>query len=93
MFNHLPLIHAWALPAVAKPLPINSGSLLFFGLLIIAIGMTSIIHPQFFWHLRVGRKIPGVPPNKLYLSILRTGGLLVVALGLALIYNARMLNN
>jgi uncharacterized protein YjeT (DUF2065 family) len=61
-------------------------SLRLFGVLILAIGVLSLLRPQIFWHLRVGRKIPGVPPNKLYLIVLRFGGVLVVALGLWMLF-------
>jgi len=65
---------------------VNTGSLIFFALLIIVIGLTSIIYPQLFWHLRVGRKVPNVKPIGLYLYVLRLGGVLVIALGLFMIY-------
>lgn len=61
-------------------------SLRLFGVFILAIGVLSLIRPQVFWHLRVGRKIPGVPPTKLYLYVLRFGGVLVVALGLWMLF-------
>jgi uncharacterized protein YjeT (DUF2065 family) len=61
-------------------------SLRLFGVLVLAIGVLSLLRPQIFWHLRVGRKIPGVPPNKLYLIVLRFGGVLVVALGLWMLF-------
>lgn len=61
-------------------------SLRLFGIFILAIGVLSLIRPQVFWHLRVGRKIPGVPPTKLYLHVLRFGGVLVVALGLWMLF-------
>jgi hypothetical protein len=61
-------------------------SLRLFGVLILAVGILSLLRPQIFWHLRVGRKIPGVPPNKLYLIVLRFGGVLVVALGLWMLF-------
>jgi len=66
--------------------PVIPESLLFFGLLILAAGVVSLIRPEIFWHLRVGRKIPGVPPVKLYLTVLRFGGLLTVALGVLFLY-------
>jgi hypothetical protein len=61
-------------------------SLRLFGVLLLATGILSLLRPQLFWHLRVGRKIPGVPPNKLYLIVLRFGGVLVVALGLWMLF-------
>lgn len=61
-------------------------SLRLFGVFILAVGILSLIRPQVFWHLRVGRKIPGVPPTKLYLIVLRFGGVLVVALGLWMLF-------
>jgi hypothetical protein len=69
----------------ANPAPINQGSLIFFGVVITIVGLVSIAFPHIFWHLRVGRKIPGVPPNKLYLTVLRFGGILVVVLGLVML--------
>ena len=69
--------------------PVNAGSLLFFGVFIIIAGLVSLIFPQLFWHLRIGRKLPGVPPNRLYLMVLRFGGLLVIILGVVMIFNAR----
>ncbi len=57
-----------------------------FGIFILAVGIISLIRPHIFWHLRVGRKIPGVPPTKLYLNVLRFGGILVVMLGLWMIF-------
>jgi len=64
----------------------NLGSMIVFAVMIMAIGLVSIIYPQLFWHLRVGRKIPSVPSNKLYLLVLRFGGILVVVFGLVMIY-------
>ncbi len=74
--NHL------AVEAVSPDL----SSLRLFGIIILAVGILSLIRPQVFWHLRVGRKIPGVPPTKLYLQVLRCGGVLVVALGLWMLF-------
>jgi hypothetical protein len=65
--------------------------MIFFGIFIIAIGLSSLIYPQIFWYLRVGRKIPGVPPTKLYLLVLRFGGFLVIILGIYFIIHLRQL--
>ena len=77
--------------AVVKPLAENVTNLYFFGILLVALGVFSVLRPQTFWHLRVGRKIPGVKPNKLYLLVLRFGGILTTLLGLIIILNARSL--
>jgi uncharacterized membrane protein HdeD (DUF308 family) len=77
--------------AVVNPLAENVASLYFFGILLIALGVFSIIRPQTFWHLRVGRKIPGVKPSNLYLHLLRFGGIMTALLGLVIILNARSL--
>lgn len=74
------------LPVSGNAGPIIPESLLFFGLLILGAGVVSIVRPEIFWHLRVGRKIPGVPPSKLYLMVLRFGGLLTAALGVLFLY-------
>ncbi len=79
------LIYAVKLQAAAGVHP-DLASLRFFGLFTLAVGLLSLIRPQLFWHLRVGRKIPGVPPTKLYLLVLRFGAVLVIALGLWMIF-------
>ncbi len=61
------------------------GGLLFFSILLIAIGLTSIIYPRLFWHLRIGRRVKGLEPSSLYLWVLRFGGILVLALGILMI--------
>ncbi len=70
-----------------KPLPVVPDSILFFGILFTVIGAISIIYPRIFWYLRVGRKLKGASPGKLYLWVLRFGGVLVVAIGLLLVYS------
>lgn len=75
----------------ATQVPANTGGMVFFGLFIVAIGLFSVVYPQVFWYLRVGRKIPGVPPNKLYLVVLRIGGLLTILLGIYVIIYLRQL--
>ena len=75
----------------ATQVPANTGGMVFFGLFIVAIGLLSVVYPQVFWYLRVGRKIPGVPPNKLYLVVLRIGGLLTILLGIYVIIYLRQL--
>ncbi len=90
MLNSVQLVQGILLNAAAQ-LPDNTGGVIFFGVLIIAIGITSLVYPQAFWYLRVGRKIPGVPPNKLYLLVLRIGGLLTILLGIYLIIYLRQL--
>jgi len=85
MHTLLSLFRSIQLLATETVLP-SLYSLRLFGIFILAIGILSLIRPQIFWHLRVGRKIPGVPPTKLYLHVLRFGGGLVVALGLWMIF-------
>lgn len=77
--------------ATVKPLAENVTSLYFFGFLLIALGVFSVVRPQTFWHLRVGRKIPGVKPSSLYLFLLRFGGIMTTILGIVIILNARIL--
>lgn len=79
-------ILSYAQVLVASPVPGNTVNLKFFGLFLLAVGLLSLFRPQIFWHLRVGRKIPGVPPSKLYLLILRFGAVLVIILGLAMVF-------
>ena len=91
MVNTLYLIQGLLLNATAQ-FPAGTGGIIFFGFFIIAVGIFSVIYPQAFWHLRVGRKIPGVPPNKLYLVVLRIGGLLTILLGIYVIIYLRQLS-
>ena len=79
----------YILSATGTP-PVNPWSLLFFGLLVIAIGITSIVYPQLFWYLRIGRKLKEGSPSRLYLVVLRFGGVLNVAVGAVIIYYAWM---
>lgn len=72
--------------SAADTVPFDPASLIFFGFFITAVGVLSLIRPQVFWHLRVGRKIPGVPPNSLYILVLRFGAVLVIILGLLMIF-------
>lgn len=60
--------------------------LIFFSVLLIAIGLTSIVYPKLFWYLRIGRKVPSVEPSPLYLWVLRFGGILVLALGVFMLF-------
>lgn len=68
--------------ANAKP---DLGGLSLFAVFFILLGLVSVIFPKLFWHMRIGRKVPHVTPSKLYLGMLRFGGLLVVALGVYLL--------
>jgi hypothetical protein len=92
MSRYYQLITTNSLAAV-KPLAENVTSLYFFGILLVALGVFSVLRPQTFWHLRVGRKIPGVQPNKLYLIVLRFGGIMTTLLGIVIILNARSLGS
>ncbi len=73
--------------AVGETLPEVPESIMFFGIIFIIIGMISILYPQFFWYLRVGRKLEGATPGKLYLWVLRFGGIMVVIVGLVIVYS------
>jgi len=90
MLNIEKLVAKLLISTTSQP-PIDLSGVQFFGLFIIIIGLVSLAFPQVFWHLRVGRKIPGVPPNKLYLIVLRFGGVLVVALGVYVIIYIRQM--
>ncbi|MFO8191408.1 MAG: hypothetical protein R6U08_01325 [Bacillota bacterium] len=67
-----------------KRMPGTTGNLIFFGILTIVVGLASVIYPQLFWYLRVGRKVPDMAPNRAYLIILRFGGILVIIIGLVM---------
>jgi hypothetical protein len=90
MLNTVQIVQVILLNA-ASQVPSDTGGVIFFGVFIIAIGVFSVVYPQAFWYLRVGRKIPGVPPNKLYLVVLRIGGLLAILLGIYVIIYLRLL--
>lgn len=77
--------------STANQTPVDLSGVQYFGILIIIVGLVSLAFPQAFWHLRVGRKIPGVPPNRLYLLVLRFGGMLVIALGIYVITYIRQM--
>ncbi len=62
------------------------GGLIFFSILLIAVGLTSVFYPRLFWYLRIGRKVKDVKPSPIYLWVLRFGGLLVITLGIFMIY-------
>lgn len=62
--------------------------LIFFGVLTLAVGLCSIIYPQFFWWLRIGRRAPHVAPIRAYLNLIRAGGVLVCILALLILYSA-----
>ncbi len=62
------------------------GGLIFFSILLIAVGLTSVFYPRLFWYLRIGRKVKDVEPSPIYLWVLRFGGLLVITLGIFMIY-------
>ena len=77
---------ATIMAAAGHGAPLNQGSLTVFGMFILIIGVLSLVYPRLFWHLRIGRKVPGVEPSSLYLIMLRLGGLLVIVLGLVMIF-------
>ncbi|MEW5785040.1 MAG: DUF6199 family natural product biosynthesis protein [Bacillota bacterium] len=88
------LKHAWLLPAASAATPVPPGaqnSILFFGLFMLAIGLLTIIYPRLFWYLRVGRKIAvaGAAPSRLYLLVLRFGGILLCVLAGWMIWYSR----
>lgn len=74
-----------ATSAKATNIEPNPGGLTLFAVLFILLGLVSVVFPKAFWHMRIGRKVPHVKPSKLYLGMLRFGGLLVVALGIYLL--------
>ena len=83
----------WGLAATAGTAeagPDLKGTLFFFGLFMLAIGLLSIIYPRLFWYLRIGHKIKveGVSPGRLYLAVLRIGGILVCALAVWMLLNS-----
>jgi len=90
MLSSVQVVQSLLLNAATQA-PDNIGGMILFSIFIVAIGLSSVIYPQMFWYLRVGRKIPGVPPNKLYLLVLRIGGLLVILLGIYVIIYLRQL--
>ena|GEM_PF-4095893 len=63
-----------------------TGSLIFFSLFFMAIGLISIVYPRLFWYLRIGRKVKGVEPSSVYLWVLRFGGLMLFALSAIILY-------
>ena len=63
-----------------------TGSLIFFSLFFMAIGLISIVYPRLFWYLRIGRKVKGVEPSSVYLWVLRFGGLMLFALNAGILY-------
>jgi hypothetical protein len=65
------------------------GGLNFFAVFLILVGLVSVINPNLFWYLRIGRKVPHISPSKLYLGLLRFGGVLVIALGIYLLIYLR----
>lgn len=85
MFSYNQLLIYISLTATSKQPLVNPGSLIFFAILLIAVGVVSTIRPQVFWYLRIGRKVPGVQPSGLYLWVLRIGGLLVIVLGVIIL--------
>ncbi|MGM0652911.1 MAG: DUF6199 family natural product biosynthesis protein [Bacillota bacterium] len=73
--------------AAAGNLPRGTiGSLLFFSVLLLVVGLISILYPRLFWYLRIGRKVEGIEPSSLYLGVLRIGGMMVFALGAVILY-------
>lgn len=93
MLNYYHIYTGLAAPALGKQMSDLPGSILFFGIFITVIGIISIIYPQLFWYLRIGRKLNGASPGKLYLWVLRFGGILVVAIGLFMIYSTGMIGS
>ncbi len=91
--SNFQLFAGLAYPAVGEQAPGMSASIMFFGIFITALGIISIIYPRIFWYLRVGRKLEGAAPGKLYLWVLRFGGILAVALGLFMIYSANLISS
>ena len=67
--------------------PVDARGLLFFGIFVLLTGLVSIIYPRFFWNIGIGRKAR-IPPPPLYLTMLRTGGLLACAVAVAMLLRA-----
>ena len=74
------------LAAAGKSTQDITGSLLFFSVLLLVVGLISILYPRLFWYLRIGRKVEGIEPSSLYLWVLRIGGVMVFSLGAAILY-------
>lgn len=72
--------------AAGKQVEDITGSLLFFSLFFMVIGLISIVYPRLFWYLRIGRKVRGVEPSSVYLWVLRIGGIMLFALGAFILY-------
>ncbi len=66
--------------------PGSERGLLFVGAIVLAIGLISVINPRFFWYLRIGRRLPqGATPGRLYLNVLRFGGILACAVAVLIL--------
>lgn len=80
------------LQAAAGEVPADPGiekGLIFFGAIVLAVGLVSLFNPRFFWYLRIGRKLPpGTSPGRLYLNVLRFGGILACALAVLVLLQA-----
>ncbi len=93
------MINTWEGSFIAsKPalLPLGVGSstgsveirgLFFFGMVVLAIGLVSVVYPRFFWNIGIGRKAKA-PPPRAYLVMLRIGGILACALGVIMLLKA-----
>ncbi len=87
MFRQVFLGNLFFAAAPGEP-SVNPWSLAFFGILVLIVGAVSLIYPQVFWYLRIGHKLKGVNPSRLYLLTLRFGGILTIAVGIIIIYYA-----
>ncbi len=86
MITNFAGISAAGLAAAGKQIENITGSLLFFSLFFMVIGLISIVYPRLFWYLRIGRKVKGVEPSSIYLWVLRTGGFMLFALCAIILY-------
>jgi hypothetical protein len=71
--------------------PEGQNGILFFSCFLLAIGFIALVYPRLFWYLRVGRKIAatGATPGRLYLAVLRCGGLMLCALAIWMLFYLR----
>ncbi len=67
--------------------PVDPRGLFFFGALVLGAGLVSLVYPRLFWNIGIGRKAK-IPPPRLYLGMLRLGGVLACALAAVMLLKA-----
>ena len=67
--------------------PVDARGLFFFGILVLGTGLISLIYPRLFWNIGIGRKARIQPP-RLYLTMLRFGGVLACVLAVVMLLKA-----